>query len=77
MRVKWFLEEFTAEELSQVIRKPIRQISRGSIELGVDTQGRSIHRQGVEIDFEEEPTEADLKKIDLLLNPRGMRRRPS
>lgn len=77
MRVKYLTtEELTAESLSQEIGAKILSITIGSIETaepqeGLDDEGNITAtvamKEGLEIEFEEEPTSEQLKKLDMQL----------
>uniref|UniRef100_A0A6M3JVL8 Uncharacterized protein n=1 Tax=viral metagenome TaxID=1070528 RepID=A0A6M3JVL8_9ZZZZ len=74
MKIQWLEDKFNAEELRKVCPK-VKSVSSGWVVVGhrqtKDINGKDfvepIREKGIEIEFEDNATEQDLKKLDAVL----------
>lgn len=76
MKYIWIEEPFTAKELSALIGRKVYSIKRGEIVVGLDPEtGDATTREGIEIEFEGSPRQAQLKQLESIFQtPRRLRR---
>ena len=68
MKYQWLeINDMTCDELSAEIGIKICKITRGDIIVGYENDRTPIERNGVEIEFEGEPTKAQLEKLDAMM----------
>jgi len=72
MKYQWLDESLTAEKLSLLIGKSVKSITQGEIIIGYEPDGKPVIQMGIEVELDEEPSEEQLNKIDLLFA--GLRR---
>ncbi len=76
MKVVWFEEEITAQKIKEVVSAKVNVVKVGQIPTGEmreienpdgTTSIIPVTKKGVEIEFENNPLESDLKKLDFVL----------
>ena len=83
MKYKWLREELTIQRFEQIVGIPVKSLARGMIKTGetyIEEHGDGttsvlpVLVEGMEIDFEQEPTLEQLNKLDDIFSLQNLKR---